>query len=64
LADEPTGNLDEDTRNDIIELLEGLWRDLGLTLVMVTHESSVARRAQRVAVMDTGHLIIAKDIER
>jgi putative ABC transport system ATP-binding protein len=63
LADEPTGNLDEDTRNDIIMLLEGLWRDLGLTLVMVTHESSVARRAQRVAFMDAGHLIVAKDIE-
>jgi putative ABC transport system ATP-binding protein len=62
LADEPTGNLDEDTRHDIIELLEGLWRDLGLTLIMVTHEGSVARRAQRVAVMDRGHLTIAKDI--
>ncbi|NYF08886.1 putative ABC transport system ATP-binding protein [Leifsonia sp. AK011] len=47
LADEPTGNLDEETRDDIMELLEGLWRDQGLTLVVVTHDSAVARRAQR-----------------
>lgn len=47
LADEPTGNLDEDTRDEIMELLEGLWRDRGLTLVIVTHDSSVAKRAQR-----------------
>jgi len=47
LADEPTGNLDEETRDDIMDLLEGLWRDQGLTLVIVTHDSAVARRAQR-----------------
>jgi putative ABC transport system ATP-binding protein len=47
LADEPTGNLDEDTRDEIVALLEGLWRDQGLTLVIVTHDSQVAARAQR-----------------
>jgi len=47
LADEPTGNLDEETRDEIMNLLEGLWRDQGLTLVIVTHDSAVARRAQR-----------------
>jgi len=47
LADEPTGNLDEDTRDEIMDLLEGLWRDLGLTLIVVTHDSAVAKRAQR-----------------
>jgi putative ABC transport system ATP-binding protein len=56
LADEPTGNLDEDTRDDITVLLEKLWRELGLTLVLVTHDSAVARRAQRVAVMQKGRL--------
>jgi putative ABC transport system ATP-binding protein len=61
LADEPTGNLDEDTRNEIIDLLEGLWRDRGLTLVMVTHDSSVARRAERVGVMNKGRLTIRQE---
>jgi putative ABC transport system ATP-binding protein len=58
LADEPTGNLDEDTRDDIIALLERLWRELGLTLVLVTHDSAIARRAQRVGVMSKGRLAI------
>jgi putative ABC transport system ATP-binding protein len=45
LADEPTGNLDEDTRDEIIGLLDTLWRERGLTLVLVSHDSSVVRRA-------------------
>jgi len=47
LADEPTGNLDEETRDEIMDLLEGLWRDRGLTVVIVTHDTAVAKRAQR-----------------
>jgi putative ABC transport system ATP-binding protein len=58
LADEPTGNLDEDTRDGIIALLERLWRERGLTLVLVTHDTSIARRAQRAAKMGNGHLTI------
>jgi putative ABC transport system ATP-binding protein len=61
LADEPTGNLDEETRDEIIALLEHLWRERGLTLVLVTHDTSLARRAQRVAVMNNGHLTIRQD---
>ena len=56
LADEPTGNLDVDTRDEIMGLLEVLWRDRGLTLVLVTHDTSIAERAQRVAIMRDGHL--------
>jgi len=56
LADEPTGNLDEDTRDDIIGLLETMWRERGLTMVLVTHDSTVARRAQRIGVMKNGRL--------
>jgi putative ABC transport system ATP-binding protein len=58
LADEPTGNLDEDTRDEIIGLLERLWRDRGLTLILVTHDSGIARRAQRIGVMSKGRLTI------
>jgi putative ABC transport system ATP-binding protein len=58
LADEPTGNLDEDTRDELIELLDGLWRKLGLTLVMVTHDSTVARRAQRKGLLRNGRLTV------
>ena len=61
LADEPTGNLDEGTRDEIIALLENLWRERGLTLVLVTHDSGIARRAQRVAVMQHGKLSIRQD---
>jgi putative ABC transport system ATP-binding protein len=61
LADEPTGNLDEDTRDEIISLLEKLWRSRGLTFVLVTHDSSVARRAQRVCVMRQGRLSITQN---
>ena len=59
LADEPTGNLDVDTRDEIMSLLEMLWRERGLTLVLVTHDSGIARRAQRVAAMKDGRLSIA-----
>jgi putative ABC transport system ATP-binding protein len=62
LADEPTGNLDVDTRDEIIALLEALWRDRGLTLVLVTHDTSIARRAQRVATMRDGCLSIGQDL--
>jgi putative ABC transport system ATP-binding protein len=58
LADEPTGNLDEGTRGDIIGLLEHLWRERGLTLVLVTHDSQIARRAQRTGVMSQGRLML------
>jgi putative ABC transport system ATP-binding protein len=56
LADEPTGNLDEGTRDDIMTLLERMWREHGLTMVMVTHDSTVARRAQRIGVMRNGRI--------
>ncbi len=61
LADEPTGNLDEDTRDDIIGLLERLWREQHLTLVLVTHDSAIARRAQRLGIMRNGKLSIKQD---
>ncbi len=56
LADEPTGNLDEDTRDEIMDLLESLWRERGLTLVIVTHDSAVAKRAERRLTIKQGHV--------
>jgi putative ABC transport system ATP-binding protein len=61
LADEPTGNLDEDTRDEIINVLEALWRERNLTLILVTHDSVIARRAQLVGVMSKGRLSIRPD---
>lgn len=61
LADEPTGNLDEETRDDIVELLERLWTELNLTVIIVTHDSAVARRAPRIAYIKKGRLSIRKD---
>jgi putative ABC transport system ATP-binding protein len=58
LADEPTGNLDEDTREDIMALPEELWHAPGLTMVLVTHETSIARGAKRIAVMSKGRLAV------
>jgi putative ABC transport system ATP-binding protein len=62
LADEPTGNLDEDTRDEIIGLLEKLWQDSGLTLILVTHDSSIARRAQRLGTMKNGKLTVKQAV--
>ena len=56
LADEPTGNLDERTRDDIIGLLEQLWRERGQTLIVVTHDTWVASRASRRIWLDAGRL--------
>jgi len=60
LADEPTGNLDEGTRDEIIGLLENLWRELELTMVFVTHDSTVAARAQRIGLMKDGLLTVTQ----
>jgi putative ABC transport system ATP-binding protein len=58
LADEPTGNLDEGTRDEIMTLLEQLWDQLRLTLVIVSHDSIVAARAQRTGLMENGRLTV------
>ena len=61
LADEPTGNLDEDTRDDIFALLERLWQERGLTVIMVTHDSVLAKRVPRLAQIKHGKLTIKRD---
>jgi putative ABC transport system ATP-binding protein len=61
LADEPTGNLDEDTRDEIFGLLERLWRQRRLTVIMVTHDSAIANRVARLAQIKNGKLTIKRD---
>lgn len=57
LADEPTGNLDEDTGAQVMDLLEQLTRQAGRNLVMATHNLDNARRADRVMHVREGKLV-------
>lgn len=56
LADEPTGNLDSTTTEDILRLFDALNREQGVTIVLITHEHDVAARAKRRLVMRDGQL--------
>ena len=56
LADEPTGNLDSRTGGEVMDLLEGLHRDRGVALVLVTHDADVAARADRLVRVRDGLL--------
>jgi putative ABC transport system ATP-binding protein len=56
IADEPTGNLDEDTGRDIIELLFRGHAERGTTLVLVTHDTELAARCDRVVHMRSGQI--------
>ena len=56
LADEPTGNLDEDTGRRVLDLLEGLTRQNGACALVVTHDPGLVSRADRVLVLEHGAL--------
>lgn len=57
LADEPTGNLDEETRDEVMGVLESAWTQLGFTMIVVTHDSTVAARAQRCITLREGQIV-------
>ncbi|GAA3974448.1 ABC transporter ATP-binding protein [Streptomyces plumbiresistens] len=61
LADEPTGNLDESMRDEIMDVLETMWKELGLTFIMVTHDSSIAKKAPRVATIRKGKITVKEN---
>jgi putative ABC transport system ATP-binding protein len=60
LADEPTGNLDSHTGADIMNLLLGLNKERGMTLILVTHDPNIAAHSQRVIHLRDG-LIVDSD---
>ncbi|MGE0683845.1 MAG: ABC transporter ATP-binding protein [Candidatus Binatia bacterium] len=59
-ADEPTGNLDEETSEQIVELLFSLNRATGATLVLVTHDMELAQRTQRIIRLRGGRVVSDK----
>jgi putative ABC transport system ATP-binding protein len=57
LADEPTGNLDTQSSQEIMRILETLNRDEGITIILVTHEVDVAGYAAREIVIKDGQIL-------
>jgi putative ABC transport system ATP-binding protein len=60
LADEPTGNLDEATSDEVLQLLLDLLRDSATSLLMVTHSPRIAARLDRQMVLQRGHVLAAQ----
>jgi len=57
IADEPTGNLDKKNSEDVIKLLFQLKKDFGSTLILVTHDTSVAKLCDRIIKIDNGLIV-------
>lgn len=64
LADEPTGNLDSESAKHVLDLLTSLQRDRRMTLILVTHDRSVAGRASRALQMRDGRVVFDGDPAR
>jgi putative ABC transport system ATP-binding protein len=64
LADEPTGNLDSRTSLEIMEILQRLNRDTGVTVVLITHEPDIAEYAQRMIMFRDGRVVKDVQIEK
>ena len=60
-ADEPTGNLDRKNADEVLSLLLELKDMIGQTLIMVTHDMSIAEKADKIYMMDNGKLFLYKD---
>ena len=64
LADEPTGNLDTKTSDEIMDLFENLNRTKGITIILVTHEPDVARYSRRVVTVRDGLIVSDEPMEK
>ena len=64
LADEPTGNLDSRTSVEIVDILQRLNRDTGVTVVVITHEPDIAEYAQRMVMFRDGRVVKDVKIEK
>lgn len=62
LADEPTGNLDANSANDVLTLLARLNKEFGKTVVMVTHDPHAARFATKIRYLDKGRLLAEGEV--
>ena len=60
-ADEPTGNLDRENADEVLELLLETRKTIGQTIVMVTHDISIAEKADKIYKMDDGKLYLFRD---
>jgi putative ABC transport system ATP-binding protein len=56
-ADEPTGNLDSETSQEVVDLMKRLHREKGLTFIIVTHDAAVGNQTQRVILMRNGVIL-------
>ncbi|MGL5312219.1 MAG: ABC transporter ATP-binding protein, partial [Peptostreptococcaceae bacterium] len=56
-ADEPTGALDSRTSEDIVNLIKKIWREQGITVIMVTHDDALAKEANRVIRVADGEIL-------
>lgn len=57
LADEPTGNLDSKNSREIVELLKRMNREYNQTLIMITHDESIALQARRIIAIEDGKIV-------
>ena len=57
LADEPTGNLDSEASEMVLQALRDVWREMGTTVVLVTHDRELAARTGRVMELVDGRIV-------
>ena len=62
-ADEPTGNLDRENADEVLELLLETRKTIGQTIIMATHDISIAERADKIYRMEDGHLYLFRDAD-